>query len=91
MSKRIINSMIVILLLVSIIMILVSVYNQSNEDRLLHDMKVTCERSHAVIDGSLEKSCGQLIDRVQAQGFEVLSNDSGEFWAEYNPTANKSD
>lgn len=87
--KRIINSMIVVLLLVSIVWILVSAYNQSNEDRLLRDMKVTCERSHAVIDGQLERECGQLVDKVQAQGYEVLSNDNGEFWAEYSPTANQ--
>lgn len=83
--------MIVVLLLVSIVAVLVGAYNQSQEDRLLHNMKMTCERSHAVIDGKLERECGQLVDKVQAQGYEVLSNDSGEFWTEYNPTANKSD
>lgn len=87
--KRIINSMIVVLLLVSIAMVLISLYNQSQEDKMLHAMKVTCERSYGVVDGQLEQQCGQLIAQVQAQGYEVLSNDNGEFWAEWNPTANQ--
>lgn len=87
--KRIINSMIVVLLLVSIVMVLVSLYNRSQEDNMLHDMKVTCERSYKATDGALESQCGALIDKAEASGYEVLSNYDGEFWAEWNPQANQ--
>lgn len=69
-------------------MLLVSLFQQSQEDYLLHDMKTTCERSYGVVDGALEAKCGQLIDKVQARGYEVLHNYDGTFWAEWNQTAN---
>lgn len=88
--KRIINSMIVVLLLVSIVMVLVSLYNRSQEDNMLHAMKVACEAdSHALVDNGLSDKCEALIAQVQAQGYEVLSNDNGEFWSEWNPQANQ--
>lgn len=88
--KRIINSMVVVLLLVSIVWVLVSVWKQSQEDKMLHNMKVTCEAdSHATVDNGLSDKCESLITQVQAQGYEVLSNDNGEFWSEWNPQANQ--
>ena len=88
--RRVINSMIVVLLLVSITMILVSLYNRSQEDKMLHAMKTTCEAdSHATVDNGLSDKCESLIAQVQAQGYEVLSNKNGEFWAEWNTQANQ--
>lgn len=45
-------------------------------------MANTCGFSYHVQDGKLEQKCGELIDRVQADGHhEVLSKD-GNFWVE---------
>ena len=50
----------------------------------IEQMSRTCEASSQVFDGNLELACGELIDRVEARGYEVMSKD-GKFWAEYKP------
>lgn len=48
----------------------------------IYQMTRICKQSYQVTSGTLENSCGNLIDRVQAQGFEVLHDSKGNFWAE---------
>lgn len=49
--------------------------------QLISDMQNTCARSYQVIDRQLENACGDYIDRVQANGSEVILKD-GEFTVE---------
>lgn len=48
----------------------------------IYQMQRVCKASYQIIDGKLENSCGDLIDRVEKQGFEVLNDSKGNFWAE---------
>lgn len=50
--------------------------------RTIEQMSRTCEASHQLFDGNLELACGELIDRVEARGYKVKSN-NGKFWATY--------
>lgn len=86
-TLTIISLVVCVLLAIGLTVAIVRIVNLSKTDHLLYDMKMTCERSYGVVDGALEAKCGQLIDQVQAKGFEVLNKD-GEFWAEYNANAN---
>ena len=66
-------------------LLVVVVFNYSIKTPVQKDiiqMQRTCEASHQVFSGNLEVACGELIDKVQAQGFEVLNDSKGNFWAE---------
>ena len=56
-------------------------YAKTPVQKDIYQMKRLCEASHQVLDGNLEAACGEMIDKVEAQGFEVLNKD-GHFWAE---------
>ena len=50
-------------------------------ERDIYKMKRVCHASYKVRNGALERQCGELIDRVQQQGFKVI-NDNGNFLVE---------
>lgn len=54
---------------------------RQNDVTLIMHMQERCMGSYKVIDGTLERQCGELIDQVQAKGYEVLSS-NGNFWVE---------
>lgn len=55
--------------------------HRRNDVALIMRMQERCAGSYEVIDGTLERQCGELIDQVQAKGYEVLSS-NGKFWVE---------
>lgn len=68
---------------------IVTLYQWHEQDKIIPTMIATCEKSYGKVDGRLEQDCGNLIDKVQKNGFEVLNDENGKFWVEWNPTANQ--
>lgn len=69
--------------IVALAIINVVTYNRMPQiTKDIYQMKRICKASYQVIDGKLENSCGDLIDRVEEQGFNVLNDNKGNFWVE---------
>lgn len=50
-------------------------------ERDVISMQSICSASFQMIDGDLERACGEMIDVVENYGFEVMSK-NGTFWVE---------
>ena len=56
--------------------------NMSQTQKDIYQMQRVCKASYQIVNGKLENSCGDLIDRVETHGFMVLNDNKGNFWVE---------
>lgn len=68
-----------ILLFVILASVLGFIGKEDQTTRLIENMQTTCQSSYLNVR---HNDCYKLIVEVQSKGYEVISNNTGSYWAE---------